>query len=95
MKSDRVCAQTNYKKPQHIYIYIYIYRGTAPARGGGEGGRGRGEGDFGAPPPTHSPNPLEEAKLHRRTLGLIYEFTQRPHSPTMVSLRGGGQWGGD
>ena len=32
-------------------------------------------------PPTDSPNPLEEAKLHRRTLGLIYGFTQREPPP--------------
>ena len=47
---------------------------TAPARGErGEGGRGAKAGD--------SPNPLEEAKLHRRTLGLIYGFTQRDPPP--------------
>ena len=32
-------------------------------------------------PPTDSPNPLEEAKLHRRTLGLICGFTQRDGPP--------------
>ena len=32
-------------------------------------------------PPTDSPNPLEEAKLHRRTLRLIYGFTQRDPPP--------------
>ena len=32
-------------------------------------------------PPTDSPNPLEAAKLHRRTLGLIYGFTQRDPPP--------------
>ena len=67
--------------------------------GGGEGvgwGGGQGKGGFWWPPATDSPNPLEEAKLHRRTLGLIYGFTQRdpPPPPTMVTLRGGGQWGG-
>ena len=40
----------------------------------GEGGRGAP--GFWCSPPTDSPNPLEEAKLHRRTLGLIYGFTQ-------------------
>ena len=38
-------------------------------------------------PPTDTPNPLEEAKLHRRTLGLIYGFTQR-NPPTTTILRG-------
>ena len=69
---------------------------TAPARGGeggegGEGGGGGGRGGrgggregegtgFWCSPLTDSPNPLEAAKLHRRTLGLIYGFTQR-HPP--------------
>ena len=58
-------------------------------RGEGEGG-GEGEGwDFGRSPPTNSPNPLEEAKLHRRTLGLVYGFTQRDPPP-----RHGGGFGG-
>ena len=39
--------------------------------GGGRGGRGGGD----------SPNPLKAAKLHRRTLGLIYGFTQRDPPP--------------
>ena len=50
----------------------------------GEGGGGRGEegGEGGGcSPPTDSPNPLEAAKLHRRTLGLIYGFTQRDPPP--------------
>ena len=50
--------------------------GGEGAGGGGEGGEGRGVVErilvF---PPTDSPNPLEEAKLHRPTLGLIYGFT--------------------
>ena len=46
-------------------------------RGGGRGGEGGGEGGgggggFWCSPPTDSPNLLEEAKLHRPTLGLIY-----------------------
>ena len=60
--------------------------------GGGEGGRGEGgEGrGFWCSPPTDSPNPLEEAKLHRPTLGLIYGFTQRdPPPPTTVFWRVG------
>ena len=78
---------------------------TAPARGGGgegggrggreggrggEGGGGKG-GEFWCSPPTDSPNPLEAAKLHRRTLGLICGFTQRdpPPPPTMALLRVG------
>ena len=69
---------------------------TAPAKGGrGGGGAGGGEGGGGGGweethhsavlPPTDSPNPLEEAKLHRRTLGLIDGFTQRDPP---VALRG-------
>ena len=46
-------------------------KNTALVRGGGGGGGGGGEQDFDAPLP-HSPNPLEEAKLHRWSLGLIY-----------------------
>ena len=71
---------------------------TAPARGGrGEGGRGLAVW-FSCP--TDSPNPLEEAKLHRRTLGLIYGFTQRgtppPHDGKFevgVSGEGIKRWG--
>ena len=48
-------------------------------RGGG-GGRGGAPG-FWCSPRTDSPNALEEAKLHRRTLGLIYGFTQRDPPP--------------
>ena len=44
---------------------------------------------FWCSPPTDSPNPLEEAKLHRRTLGLIYGFTQRDPPPHLETLRGG------
>ena len=66
-------------------------RGGGEGRGGrGGGGRGGGGGEggeggtnlpgFWCSPPTDSPNPLEEAKLHRRTLGVIYGFTQR-HPP--------------
>ena len=50
------------------------------------------EQDFGAPLPTDSPNPLEEAKLHRRTLGLIYGFTQRDPPPPPRHGEFGG-WG--
>ena len=54
-----------------------------------KGGSGEGTG-FWCSPPADSPNPLEEAKLHRRTLGLIYGFTQRDPPPAaMVTLRGG------
>ena len=57
---------------------------------GGEGGEGGGGGGgFWCSPPTDSPNPLEEAKLHRGTLGLIYGFTQR--DPTMALLRVSGE----
>ena len=69
-------------------------KNTALVRGGGGGG-GRGRGGEGG---RHQDAPLpEKAKLHRRTLGLIYGFTQRdpPPPPTMVILRGEGQWGGD
>ena len=86
----------------YIYICIYVESVTAPARGGGggggRGGRGGGgerEGGVWCSPPTDSPNPLEAAKLHRRTLGLIYGFTQRDPPPHDGLLRGGGQWGGD
>ena len=70
---------------------------------GGRGGGGRGEGGGGGggegegtrilvSPPTDSPNPLEAAKLHRRTLGLIYGFTQRhPPPPPHDGLFAG--WG--
>ena len=78
----------------------YSVRGEG-GRGGGRGrGRGRGGGEATrilVLPPTDSPNPLEEAKLHRRTLGLIFGFTQRhppPPPSMMVFWRGGGQ-GGD
>ena len=57
---------------------------TAPARGGGGGGGGRGGGEGRTIvwcSSTDSPNPLEEAKLHRRTLGLIDGFTQRDPPP--------------
>ena len=50
--------------------------------GGEAGGRGRGGGFW------CSPNRLEEAKLQRRTMGLIYEFTQRDPPPTMARLGG-------
>ena len=42
---------------------------------GGEGGGGGGA--VWCSPAPDSPNPVEEAKLHRRTLGLIHGFTQR------------------
>ena len=48
--------------------------------GGGGGGGGAGRADR-----------MEEAKLHRLTLGLICGFTQ---SAAMVTLRGGGHWKG-
>ena len=57
-----------------------------------------GRAGFWRSPPTNSPNPLEEAKLRRRTLGLVYGFTQRdppPPPPKRVVWEGGGQWGGD
>ena len=59
----------------YIYIYIYIYIYSVCCQGGG-GGRGGGGG--GGSPPTDSPTPLEEAELHRRTLGLIYGFPPPP-----------------
>ena len=65
--------------------------GRGEGEGRGEGGGGEGEGKpprFWCSPPTDSPNPLEEAKLHRRTLGLIFG-TEAPPPPTMVV------WGGD
>ena len=78
----------------YIYIYIYIVCGRGGGGGGGGGGgrgRGRKGGGFWCSSPTDSPNPLEEAKLHRRTLGLIYGFTQRGHPPPWgVTLWGGG-----
>ena len=44
--------------------------------GGREGRQGVGLGRiFWRSPPTNSPNPLEEAKLRRRTLGLVCGFT--------------------
>ena len=55
--------------------------GGGGGEGGGEGGEGGGRHqDFGGPP-TDSPNPFKEAKLHRRTLGLIYRFAQRDPPP--------------
>ena len=57
-------------------------RGVEGAEGG-EGARGVKEGNVGKAA-TRSPNPLEEAKLQRGTLGLIQRFTQR---------RGGGLGG--
>ena len=78
----------------YIYIYITIYiiyiYGVCErfARGGGRRSRGEGGGkggeegclpqDSGAPLPQTA---LEEAKLHRRTLGLIYRFAQRDPPP--------------
>ena len=64
-----------------------IRGGGGGGGGGGRGGGGEGEGggggggEFWCSPPTDSPNPLEAAKLHRRTLGLIYGFTQRDPPP--------------
>ena len=49
--------------------------------GSGRGGGGEGGGRIVALPPTNSPNPLEEAKLRRGTLGLVYGFTQRDPPP--------------
>ena len=52
---------------------------------------GGGIEGFWCSPPTDSPNPLEAAKLHRRTLGLISGFTQRdpppPPPPTMALFK--------
>ena len=75
---------------------------TAPARGGGgEGGEGGGGGGGGGggeggqlsrtlvPPSTDSPNPLEEAKLHRRYPGAhlwVHTKGPPPPPPTMVTL---------
>ena len=63
--------------------------------GGGRGGRGRGGGEegFWCSPPTDSPNALEEAKLHRPTLGLIYGFTQRDPPPPPAHDGGLAGWG--
>ena len=64
-----------------------------------EGGEGRGgRGGFWRSPPTDNPNPLEEPKLYRRTLGLVYGFTQRdpppPHDGFFgVSGEGIKRWG--
>ena len=71
--------------------------GGGRGRGGGGGGGGRGGREWGRAgfwrsPPTNSPNPLEEAKLRRRTLGLVYGFTQRdPPPPPQEGGLGG--WG--
>ena len=85
VKSDRVCTDKLSLSLSiyiyYIYIYMYVYSVTAPARGGRRGG-GEGGG---------SPNPWKEAKLHRRTLGLIYGFAQRdPPPPPRWCFRGVG-----
>ena len=85
-----------------LWFVQYSVRGRGAEGGEGEGGRGgggegggqggEGGGGFWCSPPTDSPNPLEEAKLHRRTLGAhFWVHTEAPPPPT----RGGGQWGGD
>ena len=78
-------------------IYNYNYKKKV-GEGGGGGGGGGGRGRIGCSPPTDSPNALEEAKLHRRTLGLIYGFTQsdpfpRRHGDELGKWRGGGSVG--
>ena len=51
----------------------------------GEGTAGRGLGGLGGERgwglPTDSPDPLEEARFHRMTLGFIYGFTQTSLPP--------------
>ena len=72
----------------YVYVYVYVYSVTAPTRGGEERGGGGGGGGSWCSPLTDSPNLCKEAKLHRRSLGLIYGFTQRdPPPPTMLVLR--------
>ena len=75
-----------------IYVYMYIYIYIECAVSGGRGGKG---GDVFGAPLAQTANPLEEAKLHRRTLGLIYGFTQRdppPHDGNFAGWRGK-RWG--
>ena len=72
-------------------IYIYILIVTAPARGGGGGGGGGKGGGVEGRGTRISPNPSEEAKLHRRTLGLIYGFTQRDPPPPHTKKLGVGR----
>ena len=75
-------------------IGMLVWGGRGAREGGGGGGGEWGSGaDFGVPRQIH----WSGRKLHRRTLGLIYGFTQRdpPPPPAGVSLRGGCHWGGD
>ena len=69
----------------YIYIYIYIYRvGGRGGRGGG-GGAGGGEGSI-----RGVETSLPDLGAH------LWVHTEGPlPPPTMVTLRGGGQWGGD
>ena len=69
--------------------------GGGRAAGGGRGGRGRRggrgwEGGRGGEP-TNSPNPLEEAKLHRRPGAHLWVHTEGPPPPpphTTATSRG-------
>ena len=69
-------------------IGMLVWGGGAGGRRGREGGRGEGEGGGrrgggeGGGRAGKGVGPLEDAKLHRLTLGLIYWL-------------GGGHWGGD